>query len=53
MVLLDLGRFLISVAEVLELEADIKSPLDCEAGITDTQSSKRLENLLYGILNSA
>ena len=36
--LLGLGRFLISVELVLELEANVKLPLDSEAGISGPQS---------------
>ena len=49
--LLGLGRFLISVELVLELEANVKLPLDSEAGISGPQSGERLANRTYGVLH--
>ena len=45
------GRFLLAVAVLPEPEADLQFPLDCEVGISGTQSSKRFSNQPYGVLN--
>ena len=38
------GWVLLAVSKVLEAEADVHTPLACEAGIYGTQSGNRLAN---------